>query len=41
MEDQQALISVTVEIRDLRHLERVFKSLRKVTGVLDVERTIP
>jgi GTP pyrophosphokinase len=40
-EDQQALISVTVEIRDLRHLERVFKSLRKVTGVLNVERTIP
>jgi len=31
-------IDMTLEIRDLKHLEKVLKSLRKVTGVLDVER---
>jgi GTP pyrophosphokinase len=31
-------IDMTLEIRDLKHLEKVFKSLRKVTGVLSVER---
>jgi (p)ppGpp synthase/HD superfamily hydrolase len=29
---------VTVEISDLKHLEKVIKSLRGVDGVLDVER---
>jgi (p)ppGpp synthase/HD superfamily hydrolase len=29
---------MTVEINDLKHLERVMKSLRSVTGVLGVER---
>jgi (p)ppGpp synthase/HD superfamily hydrolase len=29
---------MTVEIKDLKHLERVMKSLRGVDGVLDVER---
>jgi GTP pyrophosphokinase len=37
--DQRARIDVTVEISDLKHLERVIKSLRSVNGVLDVERT--
>ena len=37
-DDRHARIDVTVEISDLRHLERVMKSLRGVEGVLDVER---
>jgi guanosine-3',5'-bis(diphosphate) 3'-pyrophosphohydrolase len=36
--DSRARIDVTVEISDLKHLERVIKSLRGVNGVLDVER---
>jgi GTP pyrophosphokinase len=34
-----ARIDVTVEISDLKHLEKVIKSLRGVNGVLGVERT--
>jgi GTP pyrophosphokinase len=37
-DDRRARIDVTVEISDLKHLERVMKSLRGVDGVLDVER---
>ena len=37
-EDQRARIDMTVEISDLKHLEKVIKSLRGVDGVLDVER---
>jgi GTP pyrophosphokinase len=37
-EDRRARIDVTIEISDLKHLERVIKSLRGVDGVLDVER---
>jgi len=29
---------MTVEINDLKHLEKVIKSLRAVDGVIDVER---
>jgi GTP diphosphokinase / guanosine-3',5'-bis(diphosphate) 3'-diphosphatase len=36
--DQHARIDMTVEISDLKHLEKVMKSLRAVDGVLDVER---
>ena len=36
--DQHARIDVTVEISDLKHLEKVIKSLRSVNGVLGVER---
>jgi GTP pyrophosphokinase len=36
--DQRARIDVTVEISDLKHLEKVIKSLKSVNGVLDVER---
>jgi len=36
--DAHARIDVTVEIKDMKHLEKVIKSLRKVDGVLDVER---
>jgi GTP pyrophosphokinase len=38
-EDQRARIDMTVEISDLKHLEKVMKSLRGVAGVIDVERT--
>ena len=37
-DDQRARIDVTLEISDLKHLEKVIKSLRSVDGVLDVER---
>jgi len=37
-EDHRGRIDMTVEIQDLKHLERVIKSLRGVEGVLDVER---
>jgi guanosine-3',5'-bis(diphosphate) 3'-pyrophosphohydrolase len=36
--DQQGQINMTVEIRDLKHLEKVIKSLRGIAGVIDVER---
>jgi GTP pyrophosphokinase len=36
--DTHARIDMTVEIKDVKHLEKVIKSLRRVTGVLDVER---
>jgi (p)ppGpp synthase/HD superfamily hydrolase len=37
-DDRRARIDVTIEISDLKHLERVMTSLRGVEGVLDVER---
>jgi GTP pyrophosphokinase len=37
-DERGARIDVTVEISDLKHLEKVIKSLRGVDGVLDVER---
>src|SRR5687767_8567883 len=39
-EDQQARIDMTVEIRDVKHLEKVIKSIKGVQGVLGVERTV-
>jgi GTP diphosphokinase / guanosine-3',5'-bis(diphosphate) 3'-diphosphatase len=37
-DDHRGRINMTVEINDLKHLEKVLKSLRTVNGVLDVER---
>ncbi len=37
-EGQRGRISVTMEINDLKHLQRVIKVVRAVPGVLDVER---
>jgi GTP diphosphokinase / guanosine-3',5'-bis(diphosphate) 3'-diphosphatase len=37
-EDKHARIDVTVEISDLKHLERVIKAVRGVDGVIGVER---
>jgi GTP diphosphokinase / guanosine-3',5'-bis(diphosphate) 3'-diphosphatase len=37
-EDRRGRINMTVEINDMKHLEKVIKSLRGVNGVLDVER---
>jgi GTP pyrophosphokinase len=37
-DDHRGRIDMTVEIRDVKHLEKVIKSLRGVEGVLDVER---
>jgi GTP pyrophosphokinase len=36
--DPLARIDMTVEIQDLKHLEKVMKSIRGVEGVLGVER---
>ena len=36
--DTHARIDMTVEIKDVKHLEKVIKSLRRVDGVVDVER---
>jgi GTP diphosphokinase / guanosine-3',5'-bis(diphosphate) 3'-diphosphatase len=38
-DDQRARIDMTVEISDVKHLERVIKSIKGVQGVLGVERT--
>jgi guanosine-3',5'-bis(diphosphate) 3'-pyrophosphohydrolase len=38
-DDRRGSIRMTVEIRDLKHLERVIKSIRRVEGVLAVERS--
>ncbi len=39
-EGQHGRISVTIEINDLKHLQRVIKVVRAVPGVLDVERVL-
>ena len=39
-EDQRGRISVTMDITDLKHLQRVSKVLRAVPGVVDVERVM-
>ena len=39
-DDRRGRIDVTVEIQDVKHLERVLKSLRRVAGVLEVERSV-
>jgi GTP pyrophosphokinase len=36
--DDRGRIEVTVEVFDVKHLERVIRSIRNVPGVLDVER---
>jgi GTP pyrophosphokinase len=38
-DDHQARIDMTVEISDVKHLERVIKSIKGVQGVLGVERS--
>ena len=37
--DQQARIDMTVDILDLKHLQKVIKSIKGVDGVLGVDRT--
>jgi predicted amino acid-binding ACT domain protein len=39
-EDTRGRIDMTVEIADMKHLEKVIKSVKAVSGVLDVERTM-
>jgi GTP diphosphokinase / guanosine-3',5'-bis(diphosphate) 3'-diphosphatase len=39
--DQRARIDVTVEIKDMKHLEQVIKSVRGIKGVLNVGRSAP
>jgi len=36
--DQMGRIDMTVEISDVKHLQKVIKSLRSIEGVVDVER---
>jgi (p)ppGpp synthase/HD superfamily hydrolase len=37
-EDERGRIEVTVEVFDVKHLDRVITSIKSVPGVLDVER---
>jgi guanosine-3',5'-bis(diphosphate) 3'-pyrophosphohydrolase len=37
-DDRTAMIDLTLRIQDLKHLERVLKAIRGVSGVIDVER---
>src|SRR6185369_12099790 len=37
-DDHTATIDLTLRIQDLKHLEKVVKSIRGVSGVIDVER---
>jgi len=37
-DDRTASIEITVRINDLKHLDRVLKSVRRVSGVIDVSR---
>ena len=37
-DDHTAAIDLTLRIQDLKHLEKVVKAIRAVTGVIDVER---
>jgi GTP diphosphokinase / guanosine-3',5'-bis(diphosphate) 3'-diphosphatase len=36
--DQKGRIEVTVEVFDVKHLQKVMTAIKNVTGVLDVER---
>ena len=36
--DQKGRIEVTVEVFDVKHLDKVTSSIKSVPGVLDVER---
>jgi GTP pyrophosphokinase len=38
-DDQQGRIDTTVQIRDVKHLDKVIKSIKGVEGVIGVERT--
>jgi GTP pyrophosphokinase len=37
-DEREGRIEMTVEVNDLKHLDKVIKSLRGVDGVLNVER---
>ena len=37
-DDQTAAIEMIVRVQDLRHLEKAVKSVRAVSGVIEVER---
>ena len=37
-DDRRARIEMTLEISDMKHLEKVMKSVKAVDGVLNVER---
>jgi GTP pyrophosphokinase len=38
VDSQMGRIDMTVEISDVKHLQKVIKSLKSVAGVVDVER---
>ena len=36
--EDDALVEMTLEVRDMKQLERVVSSMRKISGVRDIER---
>jgi GTP pyrophosphokinase len=40
VDDQRGRIDMTVEISDVKHLQKVVKALRGIEGVIDVERAV-
>ena len=39
-EDRRARVEMTVQIRDVKHLDRVIRALRGIDGVIAVERAV-
>jgi GTP pyrophosphokinase len=37
--DARASIDITIDIEDLKHLERIVSSIRRIPGIIDVQRT--
>jgi len=37
-DEREGRIEMTVEVNDLKHLDKVIKSLRDIDGVVNVER---
>ena len=37
-DDHRADIDVTIDIEDVKHLERIISGIRKIPGILDVQR---
>jgi GTP diphosphokinase / guanosine-3',5'-bis(diphosphate) 3'-diphosphatase len=36
--DSRASIDITIDIEDVKHLERIVSGIRKIPGIIDVQR---